>query len=111
MSAKSFPSIINMTLTPPKEPGGKVGIHLNQAMHLAAAMSRRGASKICFKLPAAYCTEFLPEAYNNSMLDINLATGEAKIYPKARQLECVLDAVNQIVDWFAEGGLVLSVDE
>jgi hypothetical protein len=106
MSDIKFPSIINITFDPPKAPGEKVRLHLNQPMHLVAAMSRRGSYKLCFKLPAAYCNELFPEGYNNSMLDVNLATAEYKIYPKARMRDDVLTAVAEIVNVFIAGGLV-----
>lgn len=102
MSNKQLPRIVNIQFIP----GEKVKLILNRPMHLTSAMSRRGSNKLCFKLTADYCNKHLPEAYNNSLLDINLATGEYQIYPKAKIRAEVYAAVLAIVAEFKAAGFV-----
>lgn len=107
MNNIQLPRITNVYFTP----GSKVALLLNQPKHLVALMVRRGSNQICFKLTAEYCNKFLPEAYNNSLLDVNLASGVVKVYPKARKIPEVSAAVHEIAQVFCNAGLVVEIVE
>lgn len=105
MSDQTYPRITNAYFIP----GKKVRIEFSTTRHFMAAQIRRGSHRLCFKLNASYCREHLPEAYNNSLVDIYLNTGEAKVYPKVSQNVEVAEAVKHIIDEYIEAGLVKDV--
>lgn len=105
MSNLSLPRIVNVYFNP----GNKTSLSFNQPKHLLAALVRRGANILCFKLGAEFCNEHLPEAYNNSLMDVNLATGVARMYPKAYNSVDVLSSLTDIAKMFKEVGLITEI--
>lgn len=105
-TSKKLPKMINIYFSL----GEKVSLHFNQSRHLASLISRRGAQRVTFKLSPKEVKVSNKEFINQTMLDLNLLTGEYKIYPKANNNLEILNAVNKIIETFSLGGVIDAKD-